>query len=144
MSPAQVVRSSRKATPWCKSVNAYLKEAAMDGDSPRATSAPLSTQLSEFTTTKEIDMNESDIYTDAQAADEALRMLFRRTRRHTDAETFDAIWKSLSHELRDAIHQAEQRADKLMWTDQEAGITRKFVTIADRVDAEMAAEGITD
>lgn len=83
-------------------------------------------------------------YTDSQAADEAVRMLFRRTRRHTDAATFQKIYESLSDDLRDAIHQAENRADRLLAADQRAGITRKFVTIADKVDADMAANGYRD
>lgn len=78
-------------------------------------------------------------YTDQEATDEAVLLLVRKLRRlHPDA--YIDLMDRLPEGARDALTLADQRADNLRNQDQRDGITREFVTIADRIEAEMEAE----
>lgn len=74
-------------------------------------------------------------YTDAEATDEAVLLLVRRLRRLHPAAYADVLGK-LSDGARDALTLADNRADLLRHT----GGPRRFVTISERVDAEMAEQ----
>lgn len=79
------------------------------------------------------------IATDAQATDEAVLMLTRRLHRlYPDA--YKAVITSLSDGLRDALNLADNRADSLRHTDKREGVTRKFETLAERIEREMEIE----
>lgn len=79
------------------------------------------------------------IATDAQATDEAVLMLTRRLRRlYPDA--YAAVIDSLNPGLRDALHLADNRADVQRHHDKRDGITRKYETLAERIEREMGIE----
>lgn len=85
------------------------------------------------------DTTNTTIATDQQATDEAVLMLTRRLRRlYPDA--YAAVITSLAPGLRDALQLADNRADLLRHQDQQAGITRKYLSIAEMTDILSAAE----
>lgn len=83
------------------------------------------------------------IATDAQATDEAVLMLTRRIGR-LYPEAYAAVITSLTQGLRDALNLADIRADSQRHQDKQAGVIRKFETIAERVDREMQIDGDED
>ncbi len=77
-------------------------------------------------------------YSDEQATDEALLLLTRKLRRLHPAAYADVIGR-LPDGARDALTLADNRADALRAADQRTGLTRRYVTIAER-----CAEADTD
>ena len=67
-----------------------------------------------------------EIYTDAQAIDEAVLLLTRKLRRlHWDI--YADLMGCLPYGARDALNLADVRADKLRASDQREGITRVYI-----------------
>lgn len=89
----------------------------------------------------------SEIYTDQQATDEALLLFVRKVRR-LHPNTFADVIGRLPEGARDALNQAELRADTLRAYDRRDGITREYrdiwAEIEAQVDADLAAEEVTD
>lgn len=71
------------------------------------------------------------IYTDAEATDLGVLMLVRRLRR-TDRGVFDKVIASLPQDVRDSLDRAEMRADVARDVDRRDGITRRYMTDAER------------
>jgi len=68
----------------------------------------------------------AETYTEQQATDEAVLLLTRKLRRLHPAACADLMAK-LPDGARDALNQAEIRADRLRHYDERDGITREYV-----------------
>jgi hypothetical protein len=78
-------------------------------------------------------------YTDAQATDEAVLLLVRKLRRlHRDA--YIDLMGRLPEGARDALDQADIRADRLRATDQRDGVTREYRDRYAEIEAEADEE----
>lgn len=77
----------------------------------------------------------TEIYTDAQATDEAVLMLTRKLAR-LHPEIYRDLISQIPAASRDALHLAGMRAETLRHADRQAGVTRRTLTIAEM--AEMA------
>jgi hypothetical protein len=81
----------------------------------------------------------TETYTDAQATDEAVLLLTRKLRRlHPDA--YADLMKRLPERARDALNQADVRADHLRAADQRDGITREYRDWQAEIEAEIKAD----
>ncbi len=80
-------------------------------------------------------------YSDAQATDEALLLFVRKVRRlHRSA--FDDVIGKLPEGAREALNDAEMRADTLRAHDERDGVERRYVLHDERIAAEL--DGIDD
>lgn len=70
----------------------------------------------------------TETYTDQQATDEAVLLLVRKLRR-LHPEAYADLMARVPQGARDALNQADIRADKLRATDQRDGITREYADI---------------
>lgn len=82
-------------------------------------------------------------FTEQQAADEAVLLLVRKLRRLWPTACID-LMERLPEGARDALTLADNRADRLRAADRRDGITRRFVTIVEKVRAELDAQGGDD
>jgi hypothetical protein len=85
--------------------------------------------------TKEIHMAEittTEIYTDEQATDEAVLLLTRRLRR-LHPEVHASLMASFPEGVREALDMADNRADLLRHNDKQADITRRYVSLDERL-----------
>lgn len=74
-------------------------------------------------------------YTQTGATEEALRLFARKVHRLHPGAYADVI-RLLPEGAREALQQAEMRADTLMHHDQRDGVTRTYPSVFDDIDEE--------
>jgi hypothetical protein len=85
----------------------------------------------------------TEIYTDQQATEEALLLLTRKLRR-LHPEAYADLMSRIPELAQQALHLADNRADKLRATDRRDGITRVYRDVYAEIDALAEADDQAD